>query len=118
MPNRRTFILISATTAFIAYPHAASALHSCDALGNAGWSVVATVETIDQTASAPYQITADGHWFVDRTTTLLPMCSYYSSLGVYSLRSYSLSPERTTERIEICRDSIAIAPYRGPCPPK
>jgi hypothetical protein len=97
-----------------------SAQHACDALGEAGWKTVATVEVTDQVDSAPYR--AGASWFVDRTTTLLPFCNYYNSVGNYSLRSYSLSPEIRKERIEICHGltqggSAAVAPYAGRCPP-
>ncbi len=34
-----------------------------------------------------------GDWFVERTTTVLPLCNYINAAGNYSLRSYSLSPE-------------------------
>ena len=51
--------------------------------------------------AAPYR---DGdNWFVERTTTVLPLCNYINASGNYSLRSYSLSPEDTTERVAICR---------------
>jgi hypothetical protein len=46
------------------------------------------------------------------------MCNYINASGNYSLRSYSLSPEDTTERVTICRGNVAVAPYAGPCPPK
>ena len=29
---------------------------------------------------------------VERTTTLLPLCNYFSPVGSYSLKSYSLDP--------------------------
>jgi hypothetical protein len=98
----------------------AGAQHACDALGERGWRTVPTVETTSQSDGAPYQVGAS--WFVDRTTTLLPFCNYYNSVGNYSLRSYTLSPETRTERVEICRNlpqggSAAVAPYTGRCPP-
>jgi len=101
-------------------PSRTQAQHSCDAIGETGWKIVATVETTAQVDSAPYQ--AGTSWFVERTTTLLPFCNYYNSLGNYSLRSYSLAPETRKERIEICHDlpqggSAAVAPYTGRCPP-
>ena len=49
---------------------------------------------------------------------LLPYCSYFDELGIYSMRSYSLSPEPKKERIAICRGNVPVAPYAGACPPK
>jgi hypothetical protein len=98
----------------------AGAEHACDALGDPGWRTVATVETTHQADSAPYQV--GDNWFVDRSTTLLPFCNYYNSIGNYSLRSYTLAPETRTERVEICRSlpqggSAPVVPYAGRCPP-
>ena len=81
----------------------ALAQHACDDLGERGWKTVATVETVAQKDGTPYRAEPAGSWYVDRSTTLLPFCNYYNSLGNYSLRSYSLSPETRTERVEICR---------------
>ena len=94
----------------------ASADHSCDALGEAGWSTVPSYEIVNVADGAPYQ--AGGDWFVDRTTTVLPLCNYVNAAGNYSLRSYSLSPEDKTGRVMICQGNAAVAPYAGPCPPK
>jgi hypothetical protein len=94
----------------------ASADHSCDSLGEAGWSTVPSYEIVNVEDGAPYQ--AGGDWFVDRTTTVLPLCNYINAAGNYSLRSYSLGPEDKTERVMICRGGAAVAPYAGPCPPK
>ena len=66
--------------------------------------------------SAPYRVGLD--WFVDRTTTPLPLCNYFNAVGNYSLCSYSLDPCEKKERIAICRGGVAVAPYAGPCPPK
>ncbi|MCC6777909.1 MAG: hypothetical protein IT537_14945 [Hyphomicrobiales bacterium] len=113
----RACLVVSAV--LVGLTAAASAEHACDALGQHGWRTLATVETMEQSDSAPYQIGAS--WFVDRTTTVLPFCNYYNSLGNYSMRSYSLSPETRTERVEICRSSAQgstpVAPYAGHCPP-
>ena len=81
-----------------------------------GWSTVPSHEIVNVADGAPYQ--AGGDWFVERTTTVLPLCNYINASGNYSLRSYSLSPEDKTERVMICRGSAAVAPYAGPCPPK
>ena len=94
----------------------ARADHSCDALGETGWSTVPSHEVVNVVDRPPYQ--AGGDWFVDSTTTVLPLCNYINAVGNYSLRSYSLSPEDKTERVMICRGNAAVAPYAGPCPPK
>jgi hypothetical protein len=98
-----------------------AAEHKCDPVTDEGWSVVAARETLSQTDGLPYQSGTD--WFVDRVTTVLPFCHYYNSIGVYSMRSYSLDPVTTEERVPICRHtaqngSVAVAPYPGPCPPR
>ena len=94
----------------------AHADHTCDALGEPGWSTVPSREIVHVADGPPYQ--AGGDWFVDRTTSVLPMCNYINASGNYSLRSYSLSPEDKIERVTICRGNTAVAPYAGPCPPK
>lgn len=103
-------------------PGTVHAQHACDDLGEKGWRTVPTVETVSQTDSSPVKGTAPGSWFVERTVTVLPLCSYFNAVGNYSLRSYSLSPETRLERIEICRGdalagSVAVGPYAGKCPP-
>ena len=106
-----------------AIPGLAFAQHSCDALGDKGWRTVPTVEIVAQTDGAAYKGEEAGSWVVDRSTTVLPFCNYYNAVGNYSLRSYSLSPEQKTERVEICRAdaasgvSVAVSPYAGRCPP-
>ena len=103
-------------------PGTARAQHTCDAIAEAGWSVLATNEILGIADSTPYHAGAPGDWFVDRTTTVLPLCNYFNAVGNYSLRSYSLDPTQKTERVGICRTgaqgvSVAIPPYVGPCPP-
>lgn len=97
-----------------------AAAHTCDPVTDAGWSVISEDETLSQTDSPPYQSGSD--WFVDRVTTVLPYCHYFNSIGIYSMRSYSLDPVVTEQRIAICRrsgnGSAAVAPYPGPCPPR
>jgi hypothetical protein len=97
-----------------------AAEHKCDPVTDAGWTVVPERETLSQTDGVPYQSGTD--WFIDRITTVLPFCHYFNSIGVYSMRSYSLDPLVTEERIAICRPSgsgsIAVPPYAGPCPPR
>ncbi len=110
-------------TAIVFDPSAARSDHICDPVSDAGWTVVPAHETLGRTDSSPYQAGASGDWFVDRTTTVLPFCHYYNSIGVYSMRSYSLAPRTTMERISICRSgapggSVAVSPYAGPCPPR
>ena len=89
-----------------------------DPVADVGWSVVPSLETIATSDGAPYQAGASGDWFVDRTTTLLPFCNYYNEIGIYSMRSYTLSRQVTKERIAICKGDAAVTPYAGPCPPK
>jgi hypothetical protein len=100
---------------------AAAAEHKCDPVTDEGWSVVSERQTLSEVDGAPYRSGAD--WFVDRTTTVLPFCHYYNSIGVYSLRSYSLAPVETEEQIALCRAdeqgrSVAVPPHAGPCPPR
>ena len=85
--------------------------------------MLATIEIVGTTDSAPYPAGSPGDWLVDRTTTLLPLCNYFTPVGSYSLRSYSLDPTQKTERVAICHagtqgTSVAIRPYAGPCPPR
>ena len=55
---------------------------------------------------------------VERTTRFLPLCNYFSPVGSYSLKSYSLDPFTTVERVTLCHAATPVAPYAGPCPPK
>ncbi len=94
-----------------------------DPIADVGWSVVPSLETIATADGAPYQGVAGGDWFIDRTTTLLPFCNYYNEIGIYSMRSYTLSRQVTKTQVQICKAapggaSAAIAPYAGLCPPK
>ena len=114
--------LAAVVGAAVAVSSAARADHICDPIGDAGWTTVPTHETVGQVEGRPYQEGASGNWFIDRTITVLPMCNYYNSIGIYSMRSYSLAPQTTVERIGICQGagasaSVAIVPYAGPCPP-
>ena len=104
-----------------AIPSAGLADHACDAsIAEQGWQMFASHETVGVKDGAPYRSGDD--WFIDRTTTVLPLCNYLNAVGNYSLRSYSLSPEEKTERIAICKrtpgGSTPMAPYDGPCPPQ
>jgi hypothetical protein len=94
-----------------------------DPVSDAGWSVVPSLETIGKADGAPYRAGTGGDWFIDRTTTLLPFCNYYNEIGIYSMRSYTLSRQVAKEQIQICKAApggatAAVAPYAGPCPPK
>lgn len=120
--GRRGWVALLAIAPFVS--DSANAQHACDDLGDRGWGTVPTVETVARVDSKPYRAEADGNWYVDRKTTLLPFCNYYNSIGNYSLRSYSLTPEDKIERVEICHSaspgapSSAVAPYAGSCPPQ
>ena len=99
----------------------AQADHRCDPIGEPNWRTVTSHEVVSEVDGAPYLEGAN--WFIDRTVTVLPLCNYFDEIGNYSLRSYSLSPRATTEKIGICRSdpggaSVAIQPYAGPCPPR
>jgi hypothetical protein len=96
--------------------------HPCDPVTGPGWRVVAAREIAD-THDSPPSKGEGGDWFVERTTIVIPFCHYYNPTGVYSMRSYTLSPETTTERVRICAAgasgaSVPVAPYAGACPPR
>ncbi len=105
-------VTVAALTVSTISKAAVAAEHKCDPVTDAGWSVVPEREMLSQTDGAPYQSGTD--WLVDRVTTVLPFCHYFNSIGVYSMRSYSLDPVVTEERVVICRrngsDSVAVAP--------
>jgi hypothetical protein len=115
-----TAIATAALAVFAISKAAIAAEHKCDPVTDPGWRVVAEREVLSQTDSAPYRSGTD--WVIDRLTTVLPFCHYFNSIGIYSMRSYSLDPVVTEERVAICRqadgDSVAVAPYPGPCPPR
>ena len=127
-PSSAIVLVAAASLALAAEsgPLAAQTNPKCDPVdpeADAGWSVVPSLELIGKMDGAPYQAGADGDWFIDRTTTLLPFCNYYNEIGIYSMRSYTLQRQVTKEQIQICQGapgggSIALAPYAGPCPPK
>jgi hypothetical protein len=131
MLDRPSAALIFAVAAGVAVatvgaPAVAQSSFKCDPVdpvSDAGWSVVPSLETVGKLDSAPYQSGTGGDWFIDRTTTLLPFCNYYNEIGIYSMRSYTLSRQVAKEQIQICKAvsggaSAAVAPYAGPCPPK
>jgi hypothetical protein len=127
-PSATIVFAIAASVAMAAWsrPGVAQSNPKCDPVdpvSDVGWSVVPSLETISKMDSAPYQAGASGDWFIDRTTTLLPFCNYYNEIGIYSMRSYTLSRQVTKERIGICKSAlagggVAIEPYAGPCPPQ
>ena len=78
--------------------------------------MVPSVEVVGVEDGAPYRAGVD--WVVERVTTLLPICSYFTAVGSYSLRSYSLDSYKTAERVTLCHGDAAVAPYTGPCPPR
>jgi hypothetical protein len=121
MRDARFVVPILAALAISAMSDGAGAAeHKCDPVTDEGWSVMAERETLSQTDGAPYPAGPD--WFVNRIITVLPFCHYFNSIGIYSMRSYSLDPVTTEEKIPICRQSregsVAVAPYAGPCPPR
>jgi hypothetical protein len=131
MVDQPSFAVVCAIAAFVAMaasggPGVAQSNPKCDPVdpvSDAGWSVVPSLETVGKTDSAPYQAGTSGDWFITRTTTLLPFCNYYNEIGIYSMRSYTLSRQEAKEQIAICKrtpggGSAAVAPYAGPCPPK
>jgi hypothetical protein len=111
--------LSPAVFALIVSLAAARAEPVCDAATEGG-RVVLSMEVAGVSDSAP--VRDGGGWVVERTTTLLPLCNYFSPVGSYSLKSYSLDPQTKTERVTICRAGaqglMSVAPYAGPCPPK
>jgi hypothetical protein len=118
-------VILAAASGFCGHALAQST-HKCDPvdpIADVGWSVVPSLEAVGVEDGAPYQAGASGDWFVERTTTRIPFCNYYNEIGIYSMRSYTLTPEATEERIQICErtaagGSAALSPYAGPCPPK
>jgi hypothetical protein len=124
-PVAPVIVILVAASGF--YGHAlAQPTHKCDPIdpiADVGWSVVPSLETVGVVDGAPFRGGTSGDWFVERTTTRIPFCNYYNEIGIYSMRSYTLTPEATEERIQICErtaagGSAALSPYAGPCPPK
>jgi hypothetical protein len=97
--------------------------HKCDPVSDPGWNVLPSQEVTGESNSVPYQAGTPGNWFIDRNSTVLPLCNYFDDIGNYSLRSYSLAPRTRKETIAICRanaagESLPVPPYAGPCPPR
>jgi hypothetical protein len=114
--NMTVVRLTLALVASLAASKPVYAIHTCDDLGDPGWSALPTQEVVAVKDAAPFR--EGDNWFVERTTTVLPFCNYINASGNYSLRSYSLSPEDTTERVAICKGGAKVAPYSGSCPPR
>ena len=112
----KVFTTAAVLLAFALSSGSARAQHVCDAPPDDGSRVMPSVEVTDTKDSAPFRDGAD--WLVERTTTLLPLCNYFSPVGSYSLKSYSLDPSTKTERVVLCRGASPVAPYAGPCPPQ
>src|ERR1700676_30916 len=125
MVDKRASAIVRAVAALAAMaaagaPAVAQSNPKCDPLDpvfDVGWSVVPSLETVGKVDGAPYQAGTGGDWFVNRTTTLLPVCNYYNEIGIYSMRSYTLSRQVAEERVQICKGtpagSAAVAPYAG-----
>jgi hypothetical protein len=117
-------VILAAATGFCGHL-LAQPTHKCDPvdpLADVGWSVVPSLETVGAVDGAPFQVGRTGDWFVERVTTRIPFCNYYNEIGIYSMRSYTLAPEVTKERIRICEHSATggsdpVLPYAGSCPP-
>jgi hypothetical protein len=118
-------VAVLVAAAKICGPTRAQQAHRCDPvdpISDAGWSVVPSLETVGVVDGAPYRDGTEGDWFIERTTTRIPFCNYYNEIGIYSMRSYTLAPQVTKERVRICArtaagDSAAVPPYAAPCPP-
>ena len=108
-----------------------------------GWTIHEDRRVVKQVDSAPYEQGGRGNWFVNRETTMLPLCSVFDDLGAYSLRSYMLQPVVTQAQVQLCQATAAGGsvpvvpteakprpadtahevfdsykrPYAGPCPP-
>ena len=106
-------------------PVNAQATYKCDPvdpISDVGWSVVPSLETVGVVDGPPYRAGTSEDWFIERTTTRTPFCNYYNEIGIYSMRSYTLAPQVTKERIQICERTVAggsraVSPYAGQCPP-
>lgn len=96
--------------------------HKCDD-PQPGWDVLKTIEIADQKDGAPHAKGGAGNWYVTRVTKWIPYCQYHNPIGLYSLDTYALSPRLVEEEVQICAavqggGSRAVAPFKGPCPPR
>ena len=73
----------------------ARADHSCDALGEAGWSTIPSHEVVNVVDGPPYQ--AGGDWFVDRTTTVLPLYQRRRQLQSALILAQSRGQDRASD---------------------
>ncbi|MCX7314029.1 MAG: hypothetical protein WCG92_02540 [Hyphomicrobiales bacterium] len=112
----KSWPIVFAVTALAVFAGAAQAQPACSPPPEEGYRLEPSLEVIGVTDGAPYR--SDVDWMLDRTTRLLPLCNYFSPVGSYSLRSYSLDPFTRTERVLLCHGATAVPPYTGPCPPQ
>jgi len=99
----------------------ARADHACDPVSDVGWSIVPSHETTGQTDGAPYRTVRAAIGSSIAPPPCFPCANYFNETGIYSMRSYSLSPRITKERVGICRGtagggSVAGAALRRPLP--
>ena len=144
----RATLVFAAFVAAAAFPAAARAQCYLESVASAdeialGWTIYEDHRIVKQVDGAPYEQGGRGNWFVDRETTMLPMCSVFDDLGGYSLRSYMLQPLIAKSSVKICTataDGRSVPyvpadakpkpadtahevyqpydrPYTGPCPP-
>jgi hypothetical protein len=111
MQNRSATVVFAFLVAAAAFPGAARAECNLENVASSqeiadGWTIHEDLRIVKQADSAPYE-QGRGNWFVDRTTTTLPMCSVFDDLGGYSLRSYMLQPVVTKSRVKICQATAA-----------
>jgi hypothetical protein len=144
----RATTAIAAFVAAVACPRAAHAECYLESVASAeeialGWTVYEDHRIVKEVDGAPYEQGGRGNWFLDRETTMLPMCSVFDDFGLYSLRSYMLQPVVTKSQVKMCQatesgGSVPFVPadarprpadtahevyspydrpYAGPCPP-
>jgi hypothetical protein len=144
----RATAAFAAVVVAVAFPQAAHAECSLESVASAeeialGWTVHEDHRIVKQVDGAPYEQGGQGNWFLDRETTMLPMCRVFDDFGLYSLRSYMLQPVVTKSQLKICQAtgnggsapfvpadakprpadtahevySPYGRPYTGPCPP-
>jgi hypothetical protein len=104
----RATLIFAALIGAVAVPAAARAQCYLESIASAeeialGWTVYEDHRVVKQVDSAPYEQGGRGNWFIDRETTMLPMCSVFDDLGAYSLRSYMLQPVVTKSHVRICQ---------------
>jgi hypothetical protein len=143
----RATVACAAFVAALAFPRAARADCQLESVASAeeialGWTIHEDHRVVKEVDGAPYEQGGRGNWFLDRETTMIPMCSVFDDFGLYSLRSYMLQPVVTKSPLKICQatenGSVPFVPpgtrprpadtahevyspygrpYSGPCPP-